>query len=370
MALHGLTHAAKDKLCQRYLDAWWPAMLQTSRNTGLAFPRVTLLRTIDGPAHYDEKEPLPPILTLDRLLHHSASQQMNLSRRRAHMVVIARERESFENVVTQLRARFGSLADLPVRVEVRCGDAARDTLPVLTGLGAWGNPILGLFDSLSGINIPLEVMRRIAHNRASEAIVAFGPHGQKPRYTGPAHALDSAFGGRTPREAAAWESRPEESWRAWLNGYGRALRPAGFAYRLKFRMTAGNRPPLHLVFATSRLDGVSAMKDVITVSHHRDGVRFHDPRNAATAPAESVEPVQVNGEVNPELAELVIQRLAGGSLSVEGIGKWLLTETALWLPAHAQPAVQVMLEDGTLVKQSVRKLSRRSLIDLPGNGAP
>src|SRR3712207_5567955 len=107
-------------------------MLQTSLQTGSAYRRVTLLQTVSGPASLDDDEPTAPVLVLDRLLHHSSRAQLNLSRRRTHIVFIVRDPKHYERLASQLLTRFGPLVDLPVRVEVRHGDAARDSLPVLT----------------------------------------------------------------------------------------------------------------------------------------------------------------------------------------------------------------------------------------------
>ncbi|CAM5635483.1 hypothetical protein STENM223S_06654 [Streptomyces tendae] len=45
--------AAKHRLYQRYLDAWWPILLQTSQRTGYSRPRVTLLDAFAGPGRYE-----------------------------------------------------------------------------------------------------------------------------------------------------------------------------------------------------------------------------------------------------------------------------------------------------------------------------
>ncbi|KND31453.1 hypothetical protein IQ64_40625, partial [Streptomyces stelliscabiei] len=90
-------------------------------------------------------------------------------------IFIEKDRARHEHLVAELVSRFGPLKDLPVRVEVRRGEAGRDSLTVLDELGAWGHPILGIFDSWGSVNVPLHVMSRIARNRSSEVITTFGP---------------------------------------------------------------------------------------------------------------------------------------------------------------------------------------------------
>ncbi|MFT9671187.1 three-Cys-motif partner protein TcmP [Streptomyces rhizosphaericola] len=129
--------AAKHRLYQRYLDAWWPILLQTNQRTQYAFPRVTLLDAFAGPGRYEGKEPGSPVFILDRLLNHHAVERMNPSRSRVHLVFIERDPARYAHLVSELVAIFGPLEDLPVRVEVRRGEAGKDSLPILTELGAW-----------------------------------------------------------------------------------------------------------------------------------------------------------------------------------------------------------------------------------------
>ena len=70
--------ATKHRLYQRYLDAWWPILLQTSQRMGFARPRVTLLDAFAG--RYEDGEPGSPVFILDRLLHHGAVARMNSAR--------------------------------------------------------------------------------------------------------------------------------------------------------------------------------------------------------------------------------------------------------------------------------------------------
>ncbi|MFJ9478853.1 three-Cys-motif partner protein TcmP [Streptomyces mirabilis] len=197
--------AAKHRLYQRYLDAWWPILLQTAQRTGYSRPRVTLLDAFAGPGRYQDGEPGSPVFILDRLLRHDAVDRMHLSPRRVHLVFIEKDRARHEHLLSELHAHFGPLKDLPVRVEIRRGEAGRDSLSVLDELGAWGNPILGIFDSWGSVNVPLHVMKRIAHNRSSEVITTFGPNWFSRREELNADILDMVFGGRDHWSAAADE---------------------------------------------------------------------------------------------------------------------------------------------------------------------
>ncbi|MCC3655789.1 three-Cys-motif partner protein TcmP [Streptomyces sp. S07_1.15] len=357
--------AAKHRLYQRYLDAWWPILLQTSQRTGYTRPRVTLLDAFAGPGRYEGGEPGSPVFILDRLLHHNAVERMHLSPQRVHLVFIEKDRARYEHLISELAGRFGPLDRLPVRVEVRRGEAGRDSLPLLTELGAWGHPILGIFDSWGSVNVPLEVMRRIACNRSSEVITTFGPNWFSRREELNAEVLDAVFGGRDHWRPAAEEARPDERWRAWLGTYRAALQRAGFGYQLQFQLVPRTGQPLYLVFGTGSDAGLKAMKEAMWKVDDRDGESFRDPRTRGAEAIGQLDLFQAGGALDPELQELVTQRLKLGSATVEALGRWLLTETARWMPTHALRAVRLMREDGSVVVQSAGKLTSKSQVGLP-----
>ncbi|MEU1516236.1 three-Cys-motif partner protein TcmP [Streptomyces sp. NPDC005811] len=357
--------AAKHRLYQRYLDAWWPILLQTSQSTGYTRPRVTLLDAFAGPGRYEGGEPGSPVFILDRLLNHTAVDRMRLSPGRVHLIFIEKDRARHEHLLSELTDRFGKLSSLPVRVEVRRGQAGQDSVPVLTELGAWGHPILGIFDSWGSVNVPLEVTRRIARNRSSEVITTFGPNWFSRREELNADILDAVFGGRGYWTPAADEARPDERWRAWLGTYRNALRRAGFGYQLQFQLVPRTGQPLYLVFGTGSDAGLKAMKEAMWKVDDRDGESFQDPRTRGAAPAGQLDFFQAADACDPELLELVTQRLALGNATVETIGQWLLTETSRWMASHALKAAKEMRQDGSLVVQSAGKLTNKSLVSLP-----
>ncbi|WP_432070893.1 hypothetical protein [Streptomyces sp. AA1529] len=47
-----------------------------------------------------------------------------------------------------------------MRVEARYGDAGEDSERVLSEVGAWGHPILGVFYSWGSVNVPLAMQER------------------------------------------------------------------------------------------------------------------------------------------------------------------------------------------------------------------
>ena len=106
--------AAKHRLYKRYLDAWWPKLLQRSPG-GYLQPRVTYLDAFAGPGRYKGGEEGSPVFALRRLLNHSAVDRMQLSKERVRLIFIEREQDRHEYLQPSCTA---SLDQLPT---FRCG---------------------------------------------------------------------------------------------------------------------------------------------------------------------------------------------------------------------------------------------------------
>jgi three-Cys-motif partner protein len=349
---------AKHRLYKRYFDAWWPIMLQPGR-----WSRVTLLDAFAGPGRYEGGEDGSPVFALHRLLNHTRVQHMGLSRQRVQLVFIEKQRDRCEHLRRVLHERFGPLEQLPVRVEIRLGEAGRDSERILTELGAWGQPILGIFDSWGSVNTPLNLMRRLAHNKASEVITTFGPNWFSRRESLNADILDSVFGGREFWAHAAEIQDSDEKWRAWLDIYRQALQRAGFPYRLHFQVVPRTGQPLYLVFGTGHQKGVEVMKEAMWTVDKSDGMSFKDPRVRGAAALGQATLFDTIDLPDAELLTLVKQRLGQGPATVEQLGQWLLLETSQWRAQDATKAVKALADEGRLLKPAGR-LTKASTVSL------
>ncbi|TKK76062.1 three-Cys-motif partner protein TcmP [Kribbella jiaozuonensis] len=250
--------AAKHRLYKRYLDAWWPKMLQPTAE-GYRRPRVTYVDAFAGPGRYLRGEEGSPVFVLDRLLHHRAADRMLLTRDRVKLIFVEKDKARFEHLQGELTARFGDLAALPVTVVLRRGEAAALTLQLLGETGAWEHPILAVFDSWGNVNVPLNpVIAQIARNPSSEVVVTFGPNWFNRRESEDPDQFDAVFGGRRFWQEASQGDRPSDRWQTWLNAYRSALRRAGFTFQLQFKVVPGSGQPLYLVFGTKHRSGVEA----------------------------------------------------------------------------------------------------------------
>jgi three-Cys-motif partner protein len=152
-----------------------------------------------------------------------------------------------------------------------------DSERLLDEAGAWGNPILAIFDSWGNVNVPLRLMQRIAVNPSSEVIVTFGPNWFSRRERLDPEQLDLVFGAREFWTPANAEVRTDKRWRAWLATYRDALGRAGFRYQLQFKIVPRTGQPLYLVYGTGHPKGVEVMKDAMWKVDGVDGMGFADP---------------------------------------------------------------------------------------------
>jgi three-Cys-motif partner protein len=354
--------AAKHQLYKRYLDAWWPILLQASQRDRPLWERVTYLDAFAGPGRYLGGQEGSPVFALGRLLGHDRRAAMGLSRDRVRLLFMEKDDQRYRYLCAELERCFGPPDELPAWPEVHHAEAGIAAESLLSKSGAWGHPILGIFDSWGNVNVPLGLMRRIAHNPASEVIVTFGPNWFSRREELEADQLDMVFGGRRFWEPADRELRSDERWRVWLATYRDALRRAGFRFVLQFEIVPGTGQPLYLVYGTNHPKGVLVMKDAMWDVDDNEGMGFRDPRTrGAPIPGQGS---LFGGGNDPELVELVKQRLEAGAVSLEQLRRWLLEETARWRPKDARHAVQLMQQDGLVTVSPPGRLTNTNVIRL------
>lgn len=355
---------AKHRLYKRYLDAWWPIMLQPNQRSRWQRRYVTYVDAFAGPGEYKDGEDGSPVFVLDRLLKHNAVERMQLSRDRVRLVFIEKRHDRFEHLRQKLTDTFGDLGELPVLVDVRRGEAADETERALNELRAWGQPILAVFDSWGNVNVPLTQIRRLADNASSEVVVTFGPNWFSRREDLNPDQFDIVFGGRHHWEGANQATDPNERWRVWLATYREALKRAGFPFRLQFQVMPKTGQPLYLVYGTKHRKGVQVMKDAMWNVDDLDGMSFRDPRTRGAEVGGQLDLFGGTDSANPELLELITQRLSDGPATVEALRDWLLFETARWREQHAAPAVRYLLAKGAASVAPEGRISKTSVVRL------
>jgi three-Cys-motif partner protein len=247
----------------------------------------------------------------------------------------------------QLRLRFperprgdGELLVTPF--EGKCVDVLGEQL---TRHGAWGQPILAVLDSWGNAPISYSLLRRIAHNRASEVIVTFGPQHFVRFVTELGPKADEVFGGdqrwREVRDQPDGEAKRQHL----LDCYRRTLQSAGFRHLLDFELVDRRGEVLYLIFATNHPRGVEKMKDTLWEVDPVSGVGFRDPRDEQREALFDVnEPI-----LNPLVRLLLprIEQAGAGGVRVRELRDFALHET-IYRPQHVAPALQPLLDAGTI----------------------
>ena len=77
--------AAKHRLLKKYLDAWWPILLQPSAGPRPLMAARNYVDAFAGPGESVGGEEGSPVFALDRLLRHDAVTRMRLKRERVHL---------------------------------------------------------------------------------------------------------------------------------------------------------------------------------------------------------------------------------------------------------------------------------------------
>jgi three-Cys-motif partner protein len=355
--------AAKHVLYKKYLDAWYPIMLQSSGRAGPAWKRITYVDAFAGPGEYLGGEEGSPVFALDHLVNHEAVSRMGLSRERVHLAFTENRPDRFEHLKAVLSTRFGPVNELQAGAIPRKAEASAVT-SVLAETGAWGCPILAVFDSWGNVNVPLRTMRRFATNPASEVIVTFGPNWFSRREDLNPDMLDAVFGGRAYWEPADREVKPEQRWRTWLAAYRDALRRTGFRYVLQFEIVPRTGHPLYLVYGTGHEKGVEVMKAAMWEADGNDGMSFRDPRTRGGQPTGQQTLWSATGVPHDELLDLVTQRLEPGPVSLEELRTWLLTETARWRRPDAAKAIRYLRDSDRVTVAPAGRITGTSVVRL------
>lgn len=316
--------------------------------------RVTYVDAFAGPGEYLGHEIGSPLLAIARLLHHVARNRMNLSRDRVTLLFVEADRKRYEHLCGLLRRRFGPLDQLPVTVDVHHGRAETDTCRLLTQTGAWGHPILAVFDSWGNVGVSWEDVRSIAANRSSETIVTFGPNWFSRRESEDPHKLDRVFGGRGYWSPSSDSWTSTRRWEHWLEAYRSAILRAGFEWAVQFEVMPRTGQPLDLFFGTNHKSGVGAFKDAMWMVDRSDGLRFNDPRtSAAKSSAMRLAQPSLLEDPDPqarELADFVVKAISDGASTVEAVCDYLLRETSRWRETHGRAAIRQLVADGTLAR--------------------
>lgn len=329
---------AKHDIYRRYLERWFPILL----NGANAYPSATYAEGFAGPGIYKSGDPGSPVIALRAYL-----KKVPAGKAVTKFIFIDDDPRCVNMLNDQLREQFThrprSRDELLVTpFEGKCVDVLGEQL---TRHDAWGKPILAVLDSWGNAPISYSLLRRIAHNPASEVIVTFGPQHFVRFVTDLGSKADEVFGGDQRWREVQDQPDGEAKRQHLLDCYRRTLQSAGFRHLLDFELVDRRGEVLYLIFATNHPRGVEKMKDTLWEVDPVRGVGFRDPRDEQRETL-----FDVNEPILSPLARLLlprIERAGSEGVLVRDLRDFALHET-VFRPQHVAPALQPLVDSGTI----------------------
>lgn len=327
---------AKHDILRRYLQAWYPIMLQAG------FPGVTYAEGFAGPGEYSKGEPGSPVIALEESLDRAGVVGIGKPLRFA---LVEERKDRLDHLRQLIRNRWPQ-AQRPANVQIqgKSGLCENEFLPLLTRLKAFGDPIFANLDAW-GADIPYSVVARIGANRSSEVSVTLTTEYFQRFAADPNVPGDDVFGD------ASWRAVTNEPSHAKLSFlvecYRATLRRAGFQFVLVFELIDSGGHVIHIFHGSQNEKALQKMKEAMWAVDPIRGMRFRDPRD----------PNQLAFDMNAEqpdlrpLNEMILRHLQEhGAQTVAELRRFTLLDTMFREP-HATKVVRQLTKDGRLNRQ-------------------
>ena len=339
---------AKHEILKRYLQAWWPILLQSNRTK-----RLTFLDGFAGPGEYENGPEGSPCIALRTL----CSRSDLIGNRQISFVFIeenSRRKQHLENLI-------GERIDLPpgVSVIIEQGRFEQCAIPLLNRAKAWGSPIFANLDTWGVGDIPFPIVKRICSNPSSEAMTTFLPEWFVRFGNVDDPTIEKR--GQAQFASASWRQAlsigGDERMRFLVEEYQKTLRHAGASFAMPFALSNFNDYTLYLIFATGNRAGVEKMKDAMWNIDPVEGTSFKDPRD----------PNQMSlGFNDPDLASLkhgIIEALRDTSpQSVSDLKERFFS--TMYKPVHVSNALRELRDSGRLDQHPSGRLIHSVLMSL------
>lgn len=332
--------AAKHEVLRRYYNAWFPIMLRT-------FPSVTVFEGYAGPGEYEPEDGAvgpegSPLVAMRSLL--SRRELVDL-RTPVRFVFLEDRHDRVENLRRLVAER---LAPLPPHVTfvAEPGRCERDALAVLSRVGAWGHPIFANLDPFDAF-VPLDVVRALGRNGASEAFVTFMSN-RLIRFASVEHLPqgDEMFGEKQWRQVQHLATEAKEPF--LVERYRGTLASCGLDKIVGFQLLDERGLGFWLLHATSHERGIQKMKDSMWNVDPIRGFHFRDPRRSERAQLGL--PIQWEPDLRA-LRDLVVEYLDGrGRVPIIDVRRFALLETA-YKEMHASKVLADLMRDGVVHRE-------------------
>lgn len=323
--------AAKHRVLERYLQAWWPIMLRT-------FPRATYVEGFAGPGVYVGGEPGSPIIALRTLAAASGPDKP------VDLIFVDREPRCLTMLGDEINKNAPTLR-AGSTVHLVGGNAGDEVLARLDAVRAWEGGVFAFLDSWGNVAVPIDVVRRLAR-RGSEVFVTLGRRFWSQFGKSVGSEWDAMFGTDEWRAVAEIRGAPAQA--AFLKAcYRRSLQQAGFTYVVDFELVDARGEHLYLIHGTTHQLGVERMKDALWKVDPVSGAGFRDPRGQL----QGQQPLGLDWE--PDLSPLramVSEWIADGAKSLEHLRRRTFEDT-VYKQAHASRVVGEMVREGLLGRE-------------------
>jgi three-Cys-motif partner protein len=349
---------AKHAILQRYLHAWFPILTRQAsilaRRHGNAPNREILyIDGFAGPGEYTNGKEGSPVIAIKAAANHLASFPIPV-----RMLFIEERTDRFEHlqtVLAPLLTRLDKSKNI-CAVEPRPGDCDSVLNEVFDDYKRKGisfGPALAFLDQFGYGAVSMKLISRILAFGQCEVFSYLDYKDMNRWITDPnkAPAFTRAYGGEEWRGAINLPER--ERRRFLLETYKSALKDpkrGNAAYVTSFSMFDKNGQPLYwLIFCTNNLRGLEEMKKSMWAVDKTGEFRFsdEDDPNQQTL-FESYD--------DAWLADEIVKRLAGKTMSAHKVKEFVLTKTPCYLYRTALRSLEMRNQVKVGKKPSNRKI--------------
>lgn len=306
---------AKHQILEEYLKRWLPIL-------GGTVPRLVYLDGFAGPGVYAGGEPGSPVIALKTAKEHSLAHRF----KKIVFWFMEDDPERAETLKKTLQDEFPNLpGKFQYSVETsKFAAGLNDTLDKIESGGENLAPTLAFIDPFGFSGIPMELVKRMLGYEKCEVLITFmSSYVLRFHDDRRARALDELYGTTEWRKIDDIADRKEKE-RFVVDLYVRQLEKAGAKFHRTFEMIGGNNQLLyHLVFATTHIAGLEAMKEAMVKVDRRRTFRISD----RTDPRQTLLLDYSTDAWILDAARAVHEKFAGRKTLITAVRKFVLTET-------------------------------------------
>lgn len=326
----------KHAILRQYLNRWLPILTRQAKKLGVQSREILFIDGFAGPGEYKGGEPGSPVIALKAAIDHAVQFPSPV-----RMLFIEHREDRFgrlQQVIAPLLQKASSSQNIHA-VEPRHGDCDSVLNEMLTDFEKRQikfGPALAFLDQFGYGAVSMDLIRRILSFPQCEVFTYLDYKDMNRWITDPnkAVAFTRAFGGEEWRQCV---DLPEKERRDRLLAlYKAALKDrAGTKYVVSFLMYDKNDVPLYwLIFCTNSIRGIEEMKKAMWKVDETGEFRFSDRDDPSQLALLS------KAFDDAWLADELIEKLGGKTMSVTEVYEFVLVETPCYLFKSALKAIE------------------------------